>query len=309
MNVTMRDAFGKKLADLGAVNKKLVVLDADVSGSTKSGIFAQAFPDRFFNCGVAEGNMAGVAAGLAAAGFHPVINAFAIFIALKCTDQIRHDFCYNKLPVVISGAYGGLSDSFDGASHQSIADIAILRSLPNMEVIVPGDNRQAELALEYALTQKHPVYIRLTRNDTPDIPKSDGFMSKTPILLKSGTDVTIAATGLVSRIALDAAGLLAQSGVDAEVFSVPFVKPIEGTVLEDSARKTGRLVTVEEHSVVGGFGSACLEKLAKSGVTFSYLPIGVQDTFGDTGAYNELLAVYGLSIRKLTDAVKNIIKK
>ena len=307
MSITMRDAFGQKLAELGAVNKKLVVLDADVASSTKSGIFAQAFPDRFFNCGVAEGNMTGVAAGLATAGFHPVINAFAIFIALKSMDQIRHDFCYNKLPVVIAGAYGGLSDSFDGASHQSIADISILRSMPNMEVIVPGDNNQAVLALEYALTQKHPVYIRLTRNDTPDIPKSDGFASRAPILLKEGSGVTIAATGLATQIAFDAAALLEKQGINAEVFTVPFVKPIEGTILENSVRKTGRLVTVEEHSVVGGFGSACLEKLTRSGVKFSWLPIGVQDKFGDTGAYNELLAAYGLSAQSITDAVRKFI--
>ena len=304
MSITMRDAFGQKLAELGAVNKKLVVLDADVASSTKSGIFAQAFPDRFFNCGVAEGNMTGTAAGLAAAGFHPVINAFAIFIALKCMDQIRHDFCYNKLPVVIAGAYAGLSDSFDGASHQSIADISILRSMPNMEVIVPADNNQACLALEYALTQKHPVYIRLTRNDAPDIPASNGFASKAPILLKAGSGVTIAATGLASQIALDAAGQLEKQGISAEVFSVPFVKPIEGTALENSVRKTGRLVTVEEHTVVGGFGGACIEKLAKSGVKFSWLPIGIQDCFGDTGAYNELLAAYGLSAEAIAGAVK-----
>ncbi|MFP3042079.1 1-deoxy-D-xylulose-5-phosphate synthase [Treponema primitia] len=304
MSVTMRDAFGKKLEALGAVNKKLVVLDADVSGSTKSSYFGKAFPDRFFNCGVAEGNMAGVAAGLATAGFHPVINAFAIFIALKTADQIRHDFCYNKLPVVIAGAYGGLSDSFDGASHQAIADIAIMRAFPNMEVIVPGDNKQAELALDYALLQHHPVYIRLSRNDTPEIPVSEGFTSKAPILLKTGSDVTLAATGLTAQITLEAAALLEKDGIKAEVFSVPFVKPIEGDSLEKSVQKTHKLVTVEEHSVVGGFGSACLEKLTKSGVPFTWVPIGVQDTFGDTGGYAELLAAYGLSAEKIAEKVK-----
>jgi transketolase len=143
----MREAYGKKLAALGRDNPGIVVLDADVSGSTKSSYFAGAFPGRFFNCGVAEGNMAGVAAGLAASGFHPVINAFAIFLALKSADQIRNDICYNRLPVVIAGAYGGLSDSYDGASHQSVADIAIFRAMPNMEVIVPADNGQVEGAL------------------------------------------------------------------------------------------------------------------------------------------------------------------
>jgi transketolase len=148
MSVAMRDAFGAKLAELGKTNDKIVVLDADVSSSTKSAIFGKAFPDRFFNVGVAEANLVGVAAGLATAGYHPVVNAFAIFLALKSTDQIRNVFCYNHLPIVIAGAYGGLSDSFDGASHQSITDIAIMRAMPNMEVIVPADSRQAELALE-----------------------------------------------------------------------------------------------------------------------------------------------------------------
>jgi transketolase len=302
----MRDAYGKKLAEIGRVNRKVVVLDADVSGSSKSGYFAKAFPDRFFNCGVAEGNMAGVAGGLAAAGFHPVINTFAIFIALKTVDQLRHDFCYNKLPLVIAGAYSGLSDSFDGASHQSIEDISILRVLPNIEVIVPGDNRQAELALEYAVSRDHPVYIRLCRNDTPDIPVSEGFASKAPILLRSGSDVSIAATGLTAQIALNAAALLEKDGIEAEVFSVPFVKPIEGNGLAQSLKKTGRLVTVEEHSIVGGFGSACLEKLAgDGGVHFSYIPIGIPaDTFGDTGGYNELLAAYGLSAEKIAERIK-----
>jgi transketolase len=300
----MRDAYGKKLAQLGSLHENLVVLDADISGSSKSSYFAQAFPGRFFNCGVAEGNMAGVAAGLAAAGFHPVINAFAIFAALKCTDQIRHDFCYNKLPVVIAGAYGGLSDSFDGASHQSVADIAIFRALPNMEVIVPGDNRQAELALEYAASQKHPVYIRLSRNDTPDIPSAEGFASKAPILLREGTDVTIAATGLTAQIALGAAALLEKEGIQAEVFSAPFVKPLASAPLEGSLAKTGLLVTVEEHSVVGGFGSACLEGLAKKGMRFDYLPVGIEDRFGETGAYGELLAAHGLSASAIAKKVK-----
>jgi transketolase len=305
MSETMRDAFGKRLAELGKTNEKIVVLDADVMGSTKSGYFAQAFPERFFNCGVSEGNMAGVAGGLATAGYHPVINAFAIFIALKCTDQIRHDFCYNKLPVIIAGAYSGLSDSYDGASHQSIADIAILRALPNMEVIVPGDNAQAVLALEYALGQHNPVYIRLTRNNSPVLPASKGFASKTPILLKAGKDVTIAATGLMAAPALEAAVRLEKNGISAEVFSVPFVKPISGTVLSESVKKTGKLVSVEEHSIVGGFGSACLEKLAPDGLRFKHLPLGVRDTFGDTGAYDELLVAYGLSAEAIANSIQS----
>ncbi|MDR2864858.1 MAG: 1-deoxy-D-xylulose-5-phosphate synthase [Spirochaetaceae bacterium] len=307
MSETMRDAFGKKLAEIGKTNHKLVVLDADVMGSTKSGYFAKEFPDRFFNCGVAEGNMAGVAGGLAACGYYPLINGFSIFISLKCIDQIRHDFCYNKLPLVIAGAYSGLSNSYDGASHQSIEDIAVFRALPNLEVIVPGDNKQAELALEYALGQTHPVYIRLTRNAAPDLPPVEGFLTKMPLLLKEGKDITIAATGLMAGTALAAAELLAKDGINAEVFSVPFVKPIKGDVLETSVKKTGKLVTIEEHSIVGGFGSACLEKITPAGLQFRYLALGMKDCFGETGSYGELLSAYALDVPGIIKDIKAFV--
>jgi len=306
MSLSMRDAFGQKCAELGKINKSLVVLDADVSSSSKSAYFAKEFPDRFFNCGVAEANLAGVAAGLAAAGLHPVINAFSIFLALKSTDQIRNDFCYNKLPVVLAGAYGGLSDSFDGASHQSITDIAIMRAMPNMEVIVPADNRQAGQALEYALSRQGPVYIRLNRNDMPDLPEAKNFASGEPVKLKNGYGVTIAANGITASMCLEAAALLAKDGIDAEVLSVPFVKPCGGKGLAASVKKTGCLVTVEEHNVVGGFGSACLEKFMREGVSFTWDAIGIEDTFTETGPYIELLAAYGLSAKAIAKRVKKI---
>jgi transketolase len=302
----MRDVFGKKLAELGKTHKAMVVLDADVSGSTKSSYFAKAYPERFFNCGVAEGNMAGVAAGFAAAGLHPVINAFAIFLALKSTDQVRNDFCYNSLPVVLAGAYGGLSDSFDGASHQSVTDIAIMRAMPNMEVIVPGDNRQAEQALEYALTRKNPVYIRLNRNEMPELPEAKNFASGEPIKLRNGSGVTIAANGITAGMALEAAALLARDGIDAEVLSVPFVKPLGLKGLAASVKKTGKLVTLEEHTLMGGFGSACLEKLVRAGVSFSYDAVGLEDSFAETGPYIELLAAYGLSAKNIAKRVKKL---
>ena len=300
MSVSMRDAFGARLAELGKTRPELAVLDADVSSSTKSGVFGKAFPERFFNCGVAEGNMAGVAAGLAAAGYRPVVNAFAIFLALKATDQIRNAICYNKLPVVLAGAYGGLSDSFDGASHQSICDIAIMRALPNMEVIVPADSGQAEQALEYALSQDGPVYIRLNRNAMPDLPRSAGFGGRGALKLREGKDITIAANGVTAAMAMDAAALLAsESGIDAEVLSIPFVKPFDSEGLAASVRKTRRLLSVEEHSVVGGFGSACTDALARLGVAYAYDAAGIEDTFTETGPYEELLAAYGLSAAAL----------
>jgi transketolase len=293
MSAAMRDYWGQKLAAAGAAHKNIIVLDADVSSSTRSNYFSKAFPNRFFNCGVAEGNMTGTAAGLAASGFHPVINTFAVFIALKCIDQLRHDFCYNKLPVIIGGGYGGLSDAYDGPSHQAVADIAILRALPNMEVIVPCDKTQVELAVDYALTRQNPVYIRISRLEAPDIPGS-AFASPAPVLLREGADVTVAVTGTLAGAVLEAADILLENGIHAEVFSVPFVKPLDSAPLAESLKKTGRLVTVEEHSIVGGFGSACLEKLALDNVSFKYTPVGIQDTFGNTGSYPELLAAYGL---------------
>ena len=307
MSLTMRDAFGLKCAELGKTNKDLVVLDADVSGSSKSGYFAKEFPDRFFNCGVSEANMAGVAAGLAASGLHPVINAFAIFLALKSTDQIRNDFCYNKLPVVLAGAYAGLSDSFDGASHQSITDIAIMRAMPNMEVIVPADNRQAGQALEYALSRQNPVYIRLNRNETPDLPEAQNFTRGEPVKLRNGYGVTIAANGITAAMCLEAAARLAKDGIDAEVLSMPFVKPCGGKGLAASVKKTGILVTVEEHNVSGGFGSACLETLVREGIPFVWDAIGIEDTFTETGPYPELLAAYGLSPAAIAKRVKKLL--
>lgn len=309
MSLQMREVFGKKLAELGETHPELVVLDADVSSSTKSSIFAKKYPKRFFNCGVAEGNMVGVAAGLATVGYRPVVNAFSIFLALKGTDQIRNDICYNKLPVIIAGAYGGLSDSFDGATHQSITDIAIMRALPNMKVIVPSDAKQAEQALEYALSQDGPVYIRLNRNEMPDLPESSSFCSAKAICCKEGTDVTIAANGITASLAMEAAEKLKEDGINAEVLSVPFVKPLDGQGILNSARKTGNLVTVEEHNVIGGFFSAVSEYIIKENAWINVDCIGVEDTFTETGDYYPLLAKYGISVNSIIKKVQNVIKK
>ncbi len=304
MSMAMRDAFGKKLAELGATHPELVVLDADVSSSTKSAYFAKAFPQRFFNCGVAEGNMADVAAGLATCGYHPVINSFAIFLALKGTDQLRNVACYNNLPIIIAGAYGGLSDSFDGASHQSVCDIAIMRSLPNMQVLVPSDARQAEQALEYALQQKGPVYIRLNRNAMPDLPESDDFASAKAIVVSQGKDLTIAANGITASKALEAAQVLSEQGIEATVLSVPFVKPLDGQGILHSALQSGRLLTVEEHVLMGGFGSAVSEVVARSGNALQMDSIGLDDCFGETGPYEALLAEYGISAKNIADKAR-----
>ncbi|MFA6844874.1 MAG: transketolase C-terminal domain-containing protein [Sphaerochaetaceae bacterium] len=304
----MRDAFGGKLLELGATHPELVVLDADVSSSTKSVMFGKKYPDRFFNCGVAEGNMVGVAAGLATCGYHPVVNAFAIFLALKGTDQLRNDVCYNKLPVVIAGAYGGLSDSFDGASHQSIIDIAIMRALPNMQVIVPADATQAEQSLEYALTQDGPVYIRLNRNSMPDLPVETNFSKREVILCHEGSDITIVANGITASFATEAAKLLSREGIMAEVLSVPFVKPLDVEGLVKSVKKSGRILCVEEHTLMGGFSSAVCEAFMSRGVHCMYDAIGIDDTFTETGEYISLLAEYGISTKNIVSHAKALCK-
>lgn len=306
MSVAMRDAFGNKLLELGATHPELVVLDADVSSSTKSKLFGAKYPDRFFNVGVAEPNMADVANGLATCGYHPVVNAFAIFLSLKSTDQIRNVSAYNDLPVVFAGAYGGLSDSFDGASHQAIEDIAIFRSIPGMQVIVPSDARQAELALEYALAQKGPVYIRLNRNAMPDLPEPKNFAGADAVLLKEGKDITIAANGITASFAVKAADLLKAQGIDAEVLSVPFVKPLSMDVLGKSIRKTGKLLTVEEHVFEGGFGSAVCEKMMLSDLRPKFDAVYVKG-FAESGPYVDLLAKYGISTDNIAERAKALV--
>lgn len=305
MSLAMRDAFGKKLVELGETHPELVVLDADVSSSTKSALFGKAYPDRFFNCGVAEANMVDIAAGLATCGYHPVVNAFSIFLALKGTDQIRNVLCYNNLPVVIAGAYGGLSDSFDGASHQAICDIAIMRALPNMQVIVPADAAQAEKALEYALKQDGPVFIRLNRNAIPDLPSCGQIGT---VCSHAGEDITIAANGITASFANEAATLLEKEGIKAEVLSVPFVKPLDLESLEASVLKTGRLLCVEEHVLMGGFASAVSEAFMKSGIPCKFDAIGLDDTFGETGPYEELLAKYGISPENIALRARQLCK-
>jgi transketolase len=306
MSIAMRDAFGNKLLELGATHPELVVLDADVSSSTKSKVFGSKYPDRFFNVGVAEPNLADVANGLATCGYHAVVNAFSIFLSLKSTDQIRNVSAYNNLPVIYAGAYGGLSDSFDGASHQAIEDIAIMRSIPGMQVIVPSDSRQAELALEYALTQKGPVYIRLNRNAMPDLPEPADFGSANAILLREGKDVTIAANGITASFAVKAAEKLAEEGIDAEVFSVPFVKPLCMDVLGKSIRKTGKLLTVEEHVLDGGFASAICEKIMMSDLRPKFDAIAIKG-FAETGPYIDLLAKYGISAENIVARAKALM--
>ena len=292
---SMRIVFGQSLVELADRFPQMVVLDADVSTSTQTLVFGKAYPQRFFNVGVAEGNMADIAGGMATCGLRPVVSTFAIFVSIKCTDQIRNVVCYNNLPVVFVGGYAGLSDSFDGASHQSVIDLAILRAMPNMTVIVPADAVELRQALEQSLCHNGPTFIRACRNPTPvlfeDLPPLEiGKIRK----VRSGSDLTICVCGVPTFMAVEAAEQLAKEGISVDLLEVSTLKPIDVEALVTSASKTGRVLTVEEHSIIGGLGGAVAETLGRhcpARMDF----VGIADTFAESGPYLPLMAKYGIS--------------
>ncbi len=299
VNVAMRDAFGEALLALAPDVPEMVVLDADVSTSTRTAAFGQRYANRFFNVGVAEANMVDIAAGMATCGLRPIVNTFAIFLTLKGTDQIRNIVCYNKLPVILAGNYGGLSDSYDGASHQSIVDIAIMRAMPNLTVVVPADGVELRQALDDALRRGGPTYIRICRNPTPVLfadapPLEIGKVRK----LKDGNDLTIAVCGVPMSMAIEAADRLGQRGVSVDLLEVSTIKPIDVDALVISARKTGKVLTVEEHTIHGGLGGAVAEVLSQHAPTRMSM-IGIEDKFTESGAYDALLRKYGISVEHI----------
>ena len=291
--IATRESYGNALVELGKKHDDLVVLDADLAGATKTGIFKKAFPERHIDCGIAEGNMMGVAAGLAAAGMIPFASSFAMFAAGRAYEQVRNSIGYPHLNVKIGATHAGISVGEDGASHQCLEDIALMRVIPGMTVIVPSDDIEARAAVEAAYAYKGPVYLRFGRlavpviNDRPDY----RFEIGKGITLREGKDLTILATGLEVQSALEAAEKLAADGVDAEVINIHTIKPLDEALILASAKKTGRVVTVEEHSVIGGLGGAVCEVLsAKAPVPV--LRIGVNDVFGESGPAVELLHKY-----------------
>ena len=288
-----RESCGSARGELGKKRDDLVVLDADLAGATKTGIFKKAFPERHIDCGIAEGNMMGVAAGLAAAGMVPFASSFAMFAAGRAYEQVRNSIGYPHLNVKIGATHAGISVGEDGASHQCLEDIALMRVIPGMTVIVPSDDIEARAAVEAAYAYKGPVYLRFGRlavpviNDRPDY----RFEIGKGITLREGKDLTIVATGLEVQSALEAAEKRAADGVSAEVINIHTIKPLDEELILASAKKTGRVVTVEEHSVIGGLGGAVCEVLsAKAPVPV--LRIGVKDVFGESGPAVELLHKY-----------------
>jgi transketolase len=305
--VAMRDAFGEALLLLATEFPEMVVLDADVSTSTRTAAFGKRHPDRFFNVGVAEANMMDVAAGMATCGLRPVVNTFALFLTLKAADQVRNIVCYNKLPVILAGNYAGLSDSYDGASHQSILDLAIMRAMPNLTVVVPADGVELRQALMAALRRDGPVYIRICRNPTPMLfadapPLEIGKIRK----LKDGRDLTIAVCGVPTSMAIETADRLAQRGVAVDLLEVSTIKPIDAEALAVSACKTGKVLTVEEHTIHGGLGSAIAEVLSQRAPARMGM-IGIQDTFAESGDYNALLRKYGISVERIESEAMRLL--
>ncbi len=307
----MREAFGKTLERLGAEDKNIVVLDADLSGSTQTKFFAKSFPERFFDVGIAEQNLISTAAGLSMVGKIPFAATFAIFATGRTYDQIRNGVCYQNANIKIIGTHGGLTVGEDGATHQSLEDVSLMRGIPNMTVIVPADAKECEEAVKFAYKHNGPVYIRISRNSVPDIFPDDYKLSPMPIVAAEGSDITIFACGEALAWCINAAEILKRTkGISAKVVNVPFIKPLEKDDIVNAVQRVRAVVTVENHSIIGGLGSAVCEILSEKHPV-PVLRIGVEDKFGQSGTPDALLKMYGLDeasiagrIEKFYDSIK-----
>lgn len=307
--IATRDAYGKALVELGRTDDKIVVLDADLSGSTKAAVFAKEFPERFFNAGIAEANMVGMAAGLAAGGMIPFASTFAVFAAGRAFEQIRQSIAYPRLNVKIVATHGGITVGEDGGSHQSVEDLAIMRALPNMTVLCPADGPETAAAIRVAAEYRGPVYVRLGRGKVPVV-FDDGcrFSIGRGVTLREGSDMTFITTGLMTAEALQAARILAEERISARVVHLGTVKPLDIDLVLRAARETGAVVTAEEHSVIGGLGGAVCEALAE-GCPAPVERVGLRDQFGQSGSADELLAYYGLTAAHLVEAAERVLKR
>ena len=308
--IATRESYGSELAAIGADYPDVVVLDADLTKSTKTNVFQKAFPERHINCGIAEANMASIAAGLATTGKIPFMSSFAMFAAGRCYEQIRNSIGYPHLNVKIGATHAGVTVGEDGASHQCIEDIALMRVIPGMVVMNPSDDVEARACLRAAVEYEGPVYMRFGRSAVPVINDYPGYRFEIGkgTIIKEGKDVTIVATGVCVDSAIKASERLAAEGIDAEVINICTIKPLDGELIAASAKKTGKVVTVEEHSVIGGLGSAVCEALAELAPT-PVKRIGVQDRFGQSGTAEELMAVYGLDADGVYNTTKEFLGK
>ena len=305
---SIRGAFGEELAELGAKNSDIVALDADLSGSTQTSIFAKAFPERFFDVGIAEQDLMTTALGLSLEGKIPFADTFAVFATGRAYDQIRNSICYQKANVKIVGAHGGITVGEDGASHQALEDISLMRGLPNMTVLVPGDYEQTRQAVRFASEHNGPVYIRLSRMNVPEIyDKEYKFDLNKAVVLKEGSDVSIFVTGDLLAEVVKAAEILEKNGINAEIINIPVIKPLDCGTIINSVSKTKLAVTVENHSIIGGLGSAVAECLSEN-APHKLVRIGVNDRFGQSGTPAELLKYYNLDSESIAKKVIELKK-
>jgi transketolase len=307
--IATRESYGNALVEVGKEHEDLIVLDADLAGATKTNIFKKAFPERHWDIGIAEANMTGIAAGLATCGKVPFISSFAMFAAGRNFEQVRNSIGYPHLNVKIGATHAGISVGEDGATHQCLEDIALMRTIPGMVVINPADDVEARAAVHAAYDHVGPVYLRFGRLPVPvfNDEATYKFEIGKGVVLKEGTDVTIFATGLCVKEALEAEKLLAADGINAEIINIHTIKPIDRELVVASAKKTGKVVTVEEHSVIGGLGSAVCDVLCEEAPT-KVLKIGVNDVFGESGPALELLHKYELDGEGIYKKVKAFVK-
>ncbi|MBQ8377753.1 MAG: transketolase family protein [Oscillospiraceae bacterium] len=305
-----RESYGEALAELGDKYENLYVLDADLAAATKTGIFKKKFLERFFDCGIAEANMMGVAAGLAATGKIPFASTFAMFAAGRAYEIVRNSIGYPHLNVKIGATHAGISVGEDGATHQCNEDIALMRTIPGMTIINPADDVEAKAAVEAAILHNGPVYMRFGRLAAPVINDKETYKFELGkgIKLRDGKDITIVATGLMVAEAVEAAKTLAEEGIDARVINIHTIKPIDKDIIVEAAKETGAIVTVEEHSVIGGLGSAVCDVLAEN-YPAKVTKIGVNDEYGYSGPAVDLLKKFGLCASNIVDTVKKVLNK
>ena len=307
--IATRDSYGNALAELGKEHENLVVLDADLAAATKTGVFNKAYPERFIDCGIAEANMTGVAAGLSTCGKVPFISSFAMFVAGRAFEQVRNSIGYPHLNVKIGATHAGITVGEDGATHQCNEDIALMRTIPGMVIINPADDVEARAAVKAAYEYEGPVYLRFGRLALPIIHNESSYkfeIGKGEIL-RDGKDVTIVATGAMVSNSLEAAEKLAADGIEAKVINIHTIKPLDEELVVAAAKETGKVVTVEEHSVIGGLGSAVCDTLAQKAPT-QVMKIGMNDTFGESGPAVELLKKYKLDAESIYEKIKNFVK-
>ncbi len=304
-----RAAFGEALVELGTQNPNIVALDADLSCSTQTKMFADKFPDRFFNVGIAEQDMMGTAVGLSTCGKIPFVATFAMFAAGRAWDQVRNGICYPKFNVKIIATHGGITVGEDGATHQALEDVAIMRAIPNMMVLSPADAVETKAAVKFAAEHQGPVYIRITRTSMETIFDENEYKFDLKAkIVKEGTDVTIVSTGETLIEAIKAADILGEQSISAEVISVPVIKPLDCDTIVKSAKKTNQVVTLENHSIIGGLGGAVCECLSEN-YPVKVKRIGTNDVFGQSGHYKELMAEYELTAAKVAPKIVEFLKK